>query len=278
MNIEIANRLVNLRKKNGLSQEELASKLGLSRQAVSKWERAEASPDTDNLICLAKLYGVSLDELLRTDDDVDTIVKEQSKEDSPKPDGKPCAEDSAYADESKAEYVHLGSDGIHIKDGGDEVHISSKGIYIKDSNDDDNDNDEDDESKKSPLRIAQGVVTASLLFVVTAAYVICGCLFPGVWAYGWIGYFLIPLVACIFETAITKRFETFTGVIVFIAVISYLIMGFFFNLWHPGWVVFLAIPFYAIVVSPIDNHIENKSKDDVTIEVNSTESDSSNQN
>ena len=63
MTIEVADRLVKLRKKYGYSQEELADKLGLSRQAVSKWERAEASPDTDNLICLAKLYGVSLDEL-----------------------------------------------------------------------------------------------------------------------------------------------------------------------------------------------------------------------
>ncbi|MBP5694274.1 MAG: helix-turn-helix transcriptional regulator, partial [Bacilli bacterium] len=79
MTIEIADRLIQLRKKHGLSQEELADKLGLSRQAVSKWERAEASPDTDNLICLAKLYGVSLDELLSTDDDVETIVKEQIK-------------------------------------------------------------------------------------------------------------------------------------------------------------------------------------------------------
>ena len=83
MTIEIADRLIQLRKKHGLSQEELADKLGLSRQAVSKWERAEASPDTDNLICLAKLYGVSLDELLSTDEDVETIVKEQvKKEDS----------------------------------------------------------------------------------------------------------------------------------------------------------------------------------------------------
>ena len=79
MTIEIADRLIQLRKKHGLSQEELADKLGLSRQAVSKWERAEASPDTDNLICLAKLYGVSLDELLSTDEDVETIVKEQVK-------------------------------------------------------------------------------------------------------------------------------------------------------------------------------------------------------
>ncbi|MEE5995463.1 MAG: helix-turn-helix transcriptional regulator, partial [Candidatus Enteromonas sp.] len=79
MNIEIANRLVQMRKKMGLSQEQLADKLGLSRQAVSKWERAEASPDTDNLICLAKLYGVSLDELLSTEDSEETIVEEQVK-------------------------------------------------------------------------------------------------------------------------------------------------------------------------------------------------------
>lgn len=70
MNIEIANRLVQLRKQNHLSQEELAAKIGISRQAVSKGERAEASPDTDNLILLARLYGVSLDELLRTEEEI----------------------------------------------------------------------------------------------------------------------------------------------------------------------------------------------------------------
>ena len=69
MNIEIANRLVQLRKENGLSQEALAAKLGISRQAISKWERAEASPDTDNLMALAELYGMSLDALLNTEND-----------------------------------------------------------------------------------------------------------------------------------------------------------------------------------------------------------------
>ena len=64
MNIEIANRLVTLRKQYNLSQEELAARLGISRQAVSRWERAEASPDTDNLINLSKIYGVSIDSLL----------------------------------------------------------------------------------------------------------------------------------------------------------------------------------------------------------------------
>lgn len=68
MNIEIANKLQQMRKKNNLSQEELAAKLGVTRQAVSKWERAESAPDMENLILLAKLYGVSIDELLNVED------------------------------------------------------------------------------------------------------------------------------------------------------------------------------------------------------------------
>ena len=69
MNIEIANRLLTLRKQFNLSQEDLAARLGISRQAVSRWERAEASPDTDNLIALSKLYNVSIDSLLAMEAD-----------------------------------------------------------------------------------------------------------------------------------------------------------------------------------------------------------------
>lgn len=67
MNLEVANKLLKLRKENNLSQEELAERLGISRQAISKWERGEASPDTDNLIQLSNLYRISLDELLDID-------------------------------------------------------------------------------------------------------------------------------------------------------------------------------------------------------------------
>ena len=65
MNVEIAQRLAELRRAKGYSQEALAHELGLSRQAISKWERAESAPDTENLIALARLYDMSLDELLR---------------------------------------------------------------------------------------------------------------------------------------------------------------------------------------------------------------------
>lgn len=76
MNIVTANKLFELRKKSGLSQEELADKLGVSRQAVSKWERAEASPDTDNLIALSNLYNISLDELIGKEEVINEKVLE----------------------------------------------------------------------------------------------------------------------------------------------------------------------------------------------------------
>ena len=129
MTIEIADRLVKLRKKYGYSQEELADKLGLSRQAVSKWERAEASPDTDNLICLAKLYGVSLDELLATDDDVETIVNEQVKNE-----GK---NEESEEKKDNNDRVVINDDGIFLQSkSGSKVIINDDGVarYDKDGN------------------------------------------------------------------------------------------------------------------------------------------------
>ena len=58
--------LQTLRRQNGLSQQQLAEQLGVSRQAVSKWETGAADPSTANLLALAKLYGVSPEELLRS--------------------------------------------------------------------------------------------------------------------------------------------------------------------------------------------------------------------
>lgn len=65
--MSLADKIMEERKRNGWSQEELAEKLGVSRQAVSKWESAGAIPDLQRVIQLAELYGVSTDYLLRDD-------------------------------------------------------------------------------------------------------------------------------------------------------------------------------------------------------------------
>lgn len=56
--------LIRLRDKNGLSQEQLAEMLGVSRTAVAKWEAGHGMPKLKNIVILAKLFEISLDELL----------------------------------------------------------------------------------------------------------------------------------------------------------------------------------------------------------------------
>lgn len=69
----LGNNLFNARKKKGLSQEEVAGKLGVSRQTISKWETDETLPDIRQSKRLAVLYGLSLDELIEFDIDVKEI-------------------------------------------------------------------------------------------------------------------------------------------------------------------------------------------------------------
>ena len=61
----LADKIIEERKKNGWSQEELASKLGVSRQAVSKWESAGSIPDLKRILQMSELFGVTTDYLLK---------------------------------------------------------------------------------------------------------------------------------------------------------------------------------------------------------------------
>lgn len=62
--MKLSEKIVNLRKARNMSQEELAENLGVSRQAVSRWEVGSALPDASNILQLSKLFGVSADYLL----------------------------------------------------------------------------------------------------------------------------------------------------------------------------------------------------------------------
>ncbi len=73
----LADKIIDLRKKNGWSQEELAEKLGVSRQSVSKWEGAQSVPDMGRVVQMSELFGVSTDYLLK-----DSLEKEEPAEDS----------------------------------------------------------------------------------------------------------------------------------------------------------------------------------------------------
>lgn len=65
----ISTNLKKLRKTGKYTQEEVADKIGVSRQAVAKWEKGETVPDINNCLALAELYGVTLDDLVNYSDD-----------------------------------------------------------------------------------------------------------------------------------------------------------------------------------------------------------------
>lgn len=216
MNIETANRLVELRKKNGLSQEDLANKLGLSRQAVSKWERREFSPDTDNLICLANLYNISLDELLNIDKNVKIHNSNVEKEKNL---------NINILDTQKTQYEELNNKEDQI-----------------DNNDNVNSVEEKDERKLTlrDRKVLAIVGSVSTLVAIIVYLILGSCL--NKWHPAWI-VILTPLVISSLADAIVyRKLERFAMPI--FVVIIYLLLGFFLNLWHPGWVIFLLIPLY----------------------------------
>ena len=59
----LSEKLYQLRKKSGLSQEQLAEQLNVSRQAISKWESGTAVPESEKLITISNYFGVSVDYL-----------------------------------------------------------------------------------------------------------------------------------------------------------------------------------------------------------------------
>lgn len=71
--MNIGNHLMMARKRKGLSQESVAEKLGVSRQTISKWETCETLPDICQATTLATIYGISLDELITFDSDVQEL-------------------------------------------------------------------------------------------------------------------------------------------------------------------------------------------------------------
>lgn len=248
MNIKIANRLVELRKKSGLSQEQLADKLGLSRQAVSKWERAEASPDTDNLICLAKLYNVSLDDLLSSDESIDDIAKEtKEREEENK-------ENDFTVKDDKGNVVHVSKGGayVHVNNGNDDVLVSSDGVSISSS--------DKNEKKKTKEEIRHDIIAGSIwggtFFLIIIAYLLLGCLVPSGWALYWPLFILGPVAPSLYEAISKRRFCEFIFPLLITGI--YCFIGMFTGLWHPYWFLFLLIPVYYIVFSPIDKTIHKE--------------------
>ncbi len=94
----LADKLIDLRKKRGWSQEELAEQLGVSRQSVSKWESAQSVPDMERVLQLSELFGVTTDYLLK--DSIESVAK-------PSEDRASAAKERTVGMEEANEFLHV---------------------------------------------------------------------------------------------------------------------------------------------------------------------------
>ena len=280
MDLAMAQRLVDRRKAAGFSQEALAAQLGVSRQAVSKWERSESSPDTDNLIALAALYGVSLDELLYGEavgDDGGTEALDETEGAESSTD-KVCHGDKPLVDISlahgihvidpnKGEEVHVGWNGIHVTNDrkGEEVHVGPGGVHVDTLEDDGHSvhtnadgtvtidgetfsswkeaHDElDHHGKHFHTKLGRAWNKLPFLAFVALAYLALGIVYD-TWATGLFLVFLIPVYYAIGDFIDRRRLSKLIGSIYPAAAIAW-----FLYMWlclghpHPAWVILITIP------------------------------------
>lgn len=218
------NNLIKLRKEKGLSQEELADKLAVSRQAISKWERGESLPDTDNLIRLAKLYGVSIDEIVGIKDSgEDAATAEKSAAASP-----------AYASEENLESGESTSEKEPTR------------------------TDENGKKTYNKRNIVIDSVCGAYVILTTVAVLLWGFMFNG-WILSWTLYVTIPVFISIFECVRKRKLTPFNFpcLITFV----YLFLGMSKGLWHPLWIMFVSVPLFYVIANAVDGKSEKPDND-----------------
>lgn len=252
MNIEIANRLLEYRKRSGLSQEELAEKLDISRQSVSKWERAEASPDTDNLIELAKIYGVTMDDLLNVDKPIN-FKEEPVEHVASKGYVIEINKDNNFHEDEDDNKITLKKDGVYIiyEKTREKSQLDYEELYVK----------VEDENKKiveiedfgkvkavsTKAKKIKSIIDGGLILLIVLLYVALCTLEVADWGKFWIIFVAYPMLTSLVEAIVYKDVRKFAYPI-FVTVV-YLVLGMYFDLWHPFWFVFVTIPLYYVIIN-----------------------------
>ncbi len=236
MNVEIAQRLASLRREKGYSQEALATELGLSRQAVSKWERAESQPDTGNLIALADLYGVTLDELVRVEADIaDDVRFEETEKDQQKEDEVKAAAMTATiaAKQAAAAAARAETAASHTEAQTSQIPIQQD--QASQVSTQQTQNSQTQNSSPSQQAYSQ---------TETSAQTSAGTSFQsGATA---------PMPPQSQPTKVPRNpWMTFPYPV--LVVMLFLLAGFLYGAWNPAWVLFLTIPFYYWIVNVITN-------------------------
>lgn len=230
--MSFAENLQYLRKKNKITQEELAEELNLSRQSVSKWETGEAYPETDKLIILCDKFGVTLDELLRGD-----VTKDVK------------AEEAEEVKTKEAEEVQNESDRKSTCGECERTNCHGCGGHMH--------------SKRTAIGAA---ISSSVMLVCAIIYLCLGfCL--GLWHPTWL-VFIGGIIVCIWSGGLTedesgkskkeKVGGLVCGTLMVGALLIFLTIGFVCGIWHPTWIVFVIAAGLCGVIGTLTNNTNGK--------------------
>ncbi len=250
MNKKTAKKLESLRREKGFTQDELAAKLGISRQAISKWESAESSPDTDHLIALSKLYGVSIDELIGAPDTKNADLKAEreaffgmdGRQNAQPKEKRPASAAASFPFPVLVVAIFLFIGFVFNTWHPTWLIFLSIPIYYYIVTWAEN-------GKNGQKRSALALFPYPLLVVI--AFLGIG-FFTGIWNPTWLLFLTIPLYFIIVAIFSGDKGAANAWYPIFI-VLLYLALGFFFNLWHPTWLLFLTVPLYYILTGKKKN-------------------------
>lgn len=221
-----------LRKEKGMTQAELATLLGVTNKAVSKWETGEAMPETSLLLPISRIFGVTVDELLEGKRNINNESTEgfQSKQ----------------SDENS-------SKGYNFKD--EDFDYIKRHIFTREK-----------EDEKTTLEKIGALVCACLFSLGMLTYLILGVV-GNLWTPYWI---LIPLcslscgiIGIVFDLCNAKKRKqklsrgenpyvgAICGIVMLLGIMAYLILGVFFSLWHPYWILIVACAFICSAIGII---------------------------
>lgn len=247
MNIKLADRLVALRKERGFSQEELADRLGISRQAVSKWEQALSSPDLDNLVRLAQLYGLPLDELVCVDAPPAAKLPQGAVDGAGERSGESArlsvgiapaappleAENNASGREASQEPCPVPS--------GAELGLDPEATV-----------------KRRQPRNWSWLYIVPYPVITVLVFLILGFGW-GLWHPGWVVLLAIPAYYAASSGYAERRrvSDALRNAYPILAALVFFILGVCFNLWHPGWLVFVTIPIFYGMLEAFNHRASN---------------------
>ncbi|MCG8483080.1 MAG: helix-turn-helix domain-containing protein [Clostridia bacterium] len=204
---DIGNRIITLRKEFNMSQEVLAERVGVSRQAISKWERGEATPDIYNITALADIFQLSIDEFIRG---------EEFDFKSKKP------KIIAIELKKNAEKLIMLAIAIFI--------VSAFGFTVLPFSNDMN------------LLIFGLMIAAGILIIIRG-----GFMFERFYMYNKAVNQKEYNASASNKTLSKKRKNAIGTIVSILCTMIYLYISFIYGLWHPGWLVFLVIPIaYAV--------------------------------